>query len=63
MQPENLHPLSSENIKQNVIMCDNFIRSTYQLNLDQSSLHKILANIHHKNFEFYKINPPDTITC
>ena len=57
-QSQFIHPLSSENINNIVQLCSQFIRNRYNVSLEDNTLHQILTNIHTKNLQYYRNNPP-----
>ena len=52
------HPLSAENINTISAVCGKFISERYNVDLAENTLRQILTNIHKKNLEYYRINPP-----
>lgn len=52
------HPLSAENINTISAVCGKFISERYNVELAENTLRQILTNIHKKNLEYYRINPP-----
>jgi len=57
-QIQSIHPLSPENIRTIVELCGNYIRERYETNLSEETLYKVLTNIHKKNLEYFRANPP-----
>jgi hypothetical protein len=52
------HPLSPENINTISAVCGKFISERYNVELAGNTLRQILTNIHKKNLEYYRTNPP-----